>query len=139
MASVSSLIERISRSSDGRLSPTVVDETLLISSVLIHVQKLLNVRQGSVDMLADYGLPDYNDLSNRFPYAINEIRNEIKTCITKYEPRLENIRVTHIQDEDDPLNLRFDITARLMSEYRETTIWFETVLDTAGKVIIKES
>ena len=135
----SSLIERVSLSSERSLNRTVVDETLLISSVLVHIQKLLNVRQGSVDMLADYGLPDFNDLSNRFPYAINEIKNEIKTCITNYEPRLTNIRVTHVQDEEDPLNLRFDITARLMSEYSETNIWFETVLDTMGKVMVKGS
>lgn len=116
----------------------VAEEVMQISKVLVHIQKLLNVRQGSIDMLSDYGLPDFNDLATRFPYAIIEIKNEIKACITKYEPRLVNVHVSHVQDEEEPLSLRFDITARLVTSERETSVWFETVLDSAGKVLVRK-
>ncbi len=132
-----SLVGRITHSDKKSDYSTRLDEAALVDSVLEHLQKLLNVRQGSVEMLHDYGLPDFNDLSHKFPYAINEIQRMIRDCIRKYEPRLTQIRVTHVQDEDDPLSLRYDITARLEMDDRKTNIWFETILDAAGKVSIR--
>lgn len=137
MGNEHSLLERMIMPVIDKRYSIVIDEALQVDSILQHIQKLLNVRQGSVDMLFDYGLPDFNDLSNRFPYAINEIKKEITACIKKYEPRLTQIRVNHVQDEDDPLFLRYDITAKLVINHNKTNIWFETVLDTAGKVSIK--
>ena len=132
-----SLIGRITDSDKESHYSTRLDEAVLVDSVLEHLQKLLNIRQGSVEMLQDYGLPDFNDLSHKFPYAINEIQRMIRDCIRKYEPRLTQVRVTHVQDEDDPLSLRYDITARLEMDDRKTNIWFETILDAAGKVSIR--
>ena len=132
-----SLIGRITDSDKESHYSIRLDEAVLVDSVLEHLQKLLNIRQGSVEMLPDYGLPDFNDLSHKFPYAINEIQRMIRDCIRKYEPRLTQVRVTHVQDEDDPLSLRYDITARLEMDDRKTNIWFETILDAAGKVSIR--
>ena len=132
-----SLIGRITDSDKESHYSIRLDEAVLVDSVLEHLQKLLNIRQGSVEMLQDYGLPDFNDLSHKFPYAINEIQRMIRDCIRKYEPRLTQVRVTHVQDEDDPLSLRYDITARLEMDDRKTNIWFETILDAAGKVSIR--
>jgi len=132
-----SLVGRITDSDKESHYSTRLDEAVLVDSVLEHLQKLLNIRQGSVEMLQDYGLPDFNDLSHKFPYAINEIQRMIRDCIRKYEPRLTQIKVTHVQDEDDPLSLRYDITARLEMDDRKTNIWFETILDAAGKVSIR--
>ena len=132
-----SLIGRITDSDKESHYTTQLDEAVFVDSVLEHLQKLLNIRQGSVEMLQDYGLPDFNDLSHKFPYAINEIQRMIRDCIRKYEPRLTQVRVTHVQDEDDPLSLRYDITARLEMDDRKTNIWFETILDAAGKVSIR--
>ena len=131
-----SLVGRITHSDKECQYSARMDEAVLVDSVLEHLQKLLNVRQGSVKMLHDYGLPDFNDLSHKFPHAINEIQKMIRDCIRKYEPRLTQIKVTYVQDEDDPLSLRYDITACLEIDDRKTNIWFETILDAAGRVSI---
>lgn len=136
-----SLFGRIAHPEDEEKYSTHLDETMLVDSILEHIQKLLNVRQGSVETLFDYGLPDFNDLVRQYPFAINEIKREIKKCINKYEPRLDKIKVEHVYDEDDFINLRYDITARLCinahADKMKTNIWFETILDAAGKVSIR--
>jgi len=136
-----SLLQRIEHPEDENRYNVNLDEEMLIDSVLDHIQKLLNVRQGSVVTVPDYGLPDFNDLVRQYPFAIKEIKREIKKCITKFEPRLSQVKVEHVFDETDPLSLRYDITACLSVdnhfEKKKTNIWFETILDAAGKVSIR--
>jgi len=136
-----SLLGRIEHAEGEIKYSANLDEAMLVDSVLEHVLKLLNVRQGSVETVPGYGLPDFNDLVRQYPFAINEIRREIKICIEKYEPRLTKIKVEHVQDEDDPLSLRYDISACLCVDSHKdksiSNIWFETIMDAAGKVSIR--
>ena len=78
-----------------------------------------------------------DDLVSKFPDAIMEIRKAIKACIEKYEPRLRNVRVEHVPDEENPLSLRYDITAQLFIEETKSKVWFETTLDSDGHVRVR--
>jgi type VI secretion system protein len=82
-------------------------------------------------------MPDFNDLVVQFPEAILEIQRAIKLSIEQYEPRLKNVRIKHVPDDDNPLNLRFEITAQLVTSEGKTALWFETFLDTAGQISIR--
>ena len=117
-----------------RLTP---DADKLAHSVLSHLVRLLNTRQGSSATQPDYGLPDFNDLVTRFPDAINELKREIKRQVEKYEPRLIRVRVNHVADKDQPLSLRFEITAQLLLGEGTADVWFETMLDAAGRVRLR--
>lgn len=132
-----SLLERISFGSESIATNTGFDDSVVVMSIMNHLMKMLNVRHGSVEILSDYGLPDFNGLKSQFPRAINEIRREIQNCIEKYEPRLKKVKVSYVEDRLNPLVLRFDITAELSMVGSECPVWFETVLDSAGRVKIK--
>jgi type VI secretion system protein len=84
-----------------------------------------------------YGMPDFNDMASRFPEAVVEIQRALKTSIEQYEPRLKRVRIKHLPDAADPLHLRFEITAQLVTGEDDAAIWFETALDTSGQISIR--
>jgi type VI secretion system protein len=107
------------------------DET---RSILQHLARLLNTRQGSVSTLPDYGVPD---LTNVPGDSIQEIRQNIEQVlqkvVRKYEPRLAKVRMIMSQSERDAFALRFRIEA-VLAEQEDVPITFETVVSTDGRV-----
>ncbi len=115
----------------GREEPRKV-----IDSVLRHLRRILNTKQGNVLIAEDYGVPDFSDFLNTLPDSIREIEKNIRAAIQKYEPRLTGVRVNFIPQEDDPLSLRFQITARLAMDAK-TQVFLETIVDADGQVEIR--
>jgi type VI secretion system protein len=87
--------------------------TLGADSVIEHLRVLLNTRRGEAPTVPNYGVPDFSDTVHSFPGAITTLQRAIRDTITEFEPRLKNVQVRHVQNEDDVLTLRFEITARL--------------------------
>jgi type VI secretion system protein len=137
MAPERSLFERLARAGEQEGRSRHLSPERAADSVLQHLRKMLNVHQGSVPTLPLYGMPDFNDMASRFPEAIQELKQVLKTTIEQYEPRLKRVRIDHLPDTADPLHLRFEITAQLMTGRGNTAIGFETALDTSGRVSIR--
>jgi type VI secretion system protein len=131
-----SLLERIDRPEEGgyRLQS---DSRRVTESVLEHLRKMLNVRQGSVTTLPDYGIPDLNDLFSQYPDPVPTLRRILKESLEKYEPRLRRVSVRYVRDEDNPLGLRFDITARLAVDDQDAPLQFETLIGDNGRVKVR--
>lgn len=136
MAQERTLLERIDNPQQGGYRLTA-DPHRTVESVLEHLRKMLNVRQGSVCTLPDYGIPDLNSLFMQYPDAVLALRRIIRESLEKYEPRLRRVNVRYIPDEDDPLILRFEITARLAMDEKDSPIRFETVVGDNGEVRVR--
>ena len=136
MAQERTLLERIDNPQQGGYRLTA-DPHKTVESVLEHLRKMLNVRQGSVCTLPDYGIPDLNSLFMQYPDAVLALRRIIRESLEKYEPRLRRVNVRYIPDEDDPLILRFEITARLVMDEKDSPIRFETVVGDNGEVRVR--
>ena len=65
----------------------------LLVSIHDHLIRLLNARQGVLEHLPDYGLPDLDMFYRELPYSEQDIAFSVKSVIEKYEPRLQNVRV----------------------------------------------
>jgi len=128
------LLERLAESDQYSGYSSSINTEHLSRSVLNHLALLLNTRRGSSPLSPDYGLPDFNDMVTRFPDAIVELKREIKKTVELFEPRLTRVRVSHVQDDDNPLSLRYEISAQLVMPGSKSSIWFETTLDDSGKV-----
>jgi type VI secretion system lysozyme-like protein len=61
----------------------------------------------------------------------------IKELIENYEPRLKRVTVSYVPDEDNPLNLRFDITAYLEVDEKDAPLRFETVVGMSGRTQVR--
>lgn len=129
------LLERIrdfSRDQDRR---NEIDTTVLFASVMAHLRRLLNTRQGSAPIDDDYGLADLAELPGSFsPDSVGEIEEKIIRVITKYEPRLTAIRVNVARRQDDSLSLRFEISGRVNVDDCNVPVLFESVVEPSGKI-----
>jgi type VI secretion system protein len=130
-----SLLERL-REPEGERDRSIHENTgRLVESVLANLRRLLNSRHGIASIAADYGIPDLSDVIHNFPEATGKLRLAIKTTIEKYEPRLRRVTVVSVETPDEPLLLRFEIKAELLSGERR--IQFETRIDPSGEVRLR--
>lgn len=118
----------------------------IVDSVIRHLQRILNTKHGNVPIAEDYGTPDFTDFFLTLPKTETnpkkEIEKAIRLTIQKYEPRLQGVRVSLVDQEEgeanlfaDPLTIRFQITGRLVTESK-TQVFFETTVDNDGKINI---
>ncbi|MSN26935.1 MAG: type VI secretion system baseplate subunit TssE [Geobacter sp.] len=131
------LLERIRSMEREPLRRGGDNQRRCIDSVLSHLQRILNTRQGNVPIADDYGVPDFLDFLQTYPESVHEIERNIRNAIDKYEPRLSGASVTYVPDEEDALTLRFQIIASLTMEGGRK-VFFETVVDTDGRIRISK-
>ena len=98
---------------------TVPESGQRLQSVMSNLTRLFNTRQGSIDHLPDYGLPDTSSVYYNAPYAIDGLRQAVKEVVQKYEPRLEKIYVEYQGSETlEDVRVTFLISAQLDSGER---------------------
>jgi type VI secretion system protein len=107
-------------------------------SVVTHLQVMLNSRHGHAPAQPDYGIPDLNEFMFAFPDSITPMRQAIERSIEKYEPRLKNVKAVWVADPDNPLNIRFEITAQLVGEEKNIPVAFATQVGSASSLDVAE-
>jgi type VI secretion system protein len=112
--------------------------TEIVRSVVNHLRKMLNTKQNHAPAHMDYGIPDPSDVAHSLPDAIGTMQKCIRQCIEKYEPRLTNVNVIHVESELDILTLRFQITAQLVHSKERVPIVFDTLVDSSGRIKVKD-
>lgn len=99
---------------DGTPFEAVPENRQRLYSVMGNLTRLFNTRQGSIEHLPDYGLPDTTSAYYEAPYAIDGLRQAVKEVVQKYEPRLRKIYVEHQRSEDqEEMRVQFLISAEL--------------------------
>lgn len=128
------LLQRISLGNEGAKKSLEIDLEKLRYSVLQHLQDMFNTRQGDVPANDQYGLPDFNelDMSDGFEYAMEGIKKAIKKHIELYEPRLAGVRVHFVANVENPMDLMFEIKARLNIKGKISRVRFEASLNNDG-------
>lgn len=137
MAWEKTLLERIDDADAPPRRGEAADPYRVSRSVLDHLERMLNVRQGSVETLPDYGLPDFNDVMARPGAGVGELRKAIKHTVETYEPRLKRVKVRFVPDDTAPLDLRFEITGQVVADGASSPVLFETVFGGSGHARVK--
>ena len=137
MANERTLMERLMKP-DQRPGRSARDrKEHLTESVIWHLTRLLNSRQGCCLIALDYGMPDFNENLGSKNEMQAAFENAIRSTIQKYEPRLRRVVVRLEEDEGPRLNPRFNVTAELVtSDDVSKEVSFSTVMDAAGKLSI---
>lgn len=107
-----------------------------VESIMEHLRDLLNTRQGEAITVPDFGVIDFTDLVHNFPDAIQLLQRSVRATILQYEPRLKNVVVQHVRDED-VLVLKFQISAQLATRTGRGAVRFETQLRAGGHVTVR--
>lgn len=113
------------------------DPKQMIHSVQEHLQRILNTRQGSTPIAEDFGVPDFTNFMSAFPDSKRGVERSLRQTIQKFEPRLQGVRVGFHPQEDDPMSISFQISARLVLEGHKDPVSFESQVDSSGHIKVK--
>lgn len=134
-----SLLQRLKRQADPTGSGrSVYRGEDLESTVVDHLQRMLNTRQGSALTVPDYGIVELSELLHDFPDATGIMQRAIKNSILKYEPRLKNVQVRTIEGElASQMMVYFEISAQLVfPDGGRQPVRFSTSVDQSSNVVI---
>lgn len=82
-------------------------------SIRRHLELLLNCRLDSCRSAPDLGISDFN-ASHLAAHDLHEqIAEAIRGCLQRYEPRLQQTRVSPSANTEDPLQLAFHIAGEI--------------------------
>lgn len=100
------------------------------ASVLHHLSRLLNTREGESPCVPGYGLPALSDVD--LSARGDDLRRSIEHAIAEFEPRLEAVRVKFLPpDPSDLLKLRFEVSGRISTDDERLNVRFSTIADSA--------
>lgn len=112
------------------------DERELIASVERDVEELLNSRQTMLGLEAfpelqksilGFGLPDANIFDLETPQSRHRFARTIEALIDEFEPRVDEVQVSMLEEAEVLNSLQFQIIAKLKIE-SAPTLTFETTL-----------
>jgi type VI secretion system protein len=108
-----SLLERLRdpKADEGRRASDDLDA--LEASILAHLRRMLNSRQGHALVALDYGMPDLSEALRTYPSSLSTVEQAVRASIERYEPRLCDVSVRFVDSEEDILTLSFEIRGRL--------------------------
>jgi type VI secretion system protein ImpF len=142
-----SLIDRlIDPDTMGGSSMPGYDHRQMLDAVRADLEDLLNTRQALDELPAEpevarsivaYGLPELSLVNSAVASDVAALARTVAAVITRYEPRLKNVRVTLIPGGQHPSrSVRLQIEAQL-NVNPAPTIGLETVLElTSGHAVI---
>jgi type VI secretion system protein len=125
------LLERLADLEEDERRTVRANKQRLADSVMRHLQRLLNTRQGHVLTQPEYGMPDFTDCAESLPETLDKVRRAIKNSIEQFEPRLRRVKITHLPSEDS-LNLHFGITGQLVTGKQRLSAFFSTKVSPSG-------
>ena len=107
------LLERLIQREPGSVDEQVASA---LQSIQQHLELLLNSRPDSCRGAPALGLIDFNATALGCADLRTRLAEEIRQCITHYEPRLQQVRVSHserLEPSRDPLILQFQIEGQI--------------------------
>ncbi len=115
------------------------DRQTTIASVLEHLSKMLNTRQGSVPTAMDLGMPDFTGMAGSLTADIlPELEQTLTGVISKYEPRLTEVKVVFEPQPEKSFMLGFKLSAKVRVDDNDVPVVFETVLNSEGHITVME-
>jgi len=109
-----------------------------VHSVMDHLNRIFNTREGSITHLKDYGLPDISEVYRKMPDGLDELRKAIERTVEKFEPRLKRVKVVRKEREKTAAGAaEFKLEFILSGELREGgLVRFQTTFTSTGNSTI---
>jgi type VI secretion system protein len=130
-----SLFEKLAdQYADGTAIGSVPQAYRRAKSIADHLWRMFNTRQGALPHLPDYGLPDISEIYRKLPASLKELETTILSLVTKYEPRLERVRIRPLPTAPNEFRLSFELSASVKGGER---ISFQTSFTTTGETHVQ--
>jgi type VI secretion system protein len=131
------LLERISGWEQGLPRTNRTSADLLLRSVMDHLSRILNTRQGSVQLDPNFGVPDFTNMAGGLEGgSISDIEREIQRVVSQYEKRIGNPKVKAERDGSDPMLIAFSLEGTLATDDRDIPLNISTRVNSSGRVSV---
>lgn len=128
-----SLFERLEIGAPARHITQGPPPEQVLESIKRNVVKVLNTRIGESMSAPTLGLVDLNDAMLGSHDIAMRVKRAIRQCLDVYEPRLEQVMLSVIPDEDSPMNIRFHIRAKINQHAVHDSVEIDLLLDNQRK------
>ncbi|MGH1409521.1 MAG: type VI secretion system baseplate subunit TssE [Aeromonas sp.] len=122
-----SLFDRIRGEGQSPSPRSEIDE--LVESVKRQLEQILNTRPGNCRSAPDLGVIDLNDATQGSADIKGRIREAIRQCIRRYEPRIVHVDVRSPDYQSSPLEMSFLVTAHVRLEHIDHVTSFNVHMD----------
>jgi len=131
------LLERISRWEDSEERRNLPSADILLRSIVKHLQRILNTRQGSVPIDPNFGVPDFTNLASSFKSTLaGQIEADIRQVVERYEPRLRSPSLRMLEERPDALSLSFELVGSVLIDEQEVPVRMSTGIGSQGRIRI---
>ncbi|MDR5837101.1 type VI secretion system baseplate subunit TssE [Caballeronia sp. LZ034LL] len=131
------LLERISGWEQGAVRTNETSTEVLVRSVMEHLSRILNTRQGSVELDPQFGVPDFTNIAGGLEGgSLSDIEEEIQRMVSRYEPRVLNPKVRLQSERSDVMSIRFSLDGTLAVNDREIPLRLSTTVNADGRVTV---
>lgn len=121
-----SLFERIQK--EGEQSPSLSLSEFVLS-IKNNLNNILNTHSGTSQSARELGIMDLNDATSSAADMYQYIAGIIRDCILTYEPRIADVKVLPLPNEQQPLTLFFYVEAMVSYYEYQRVISFNMHLD----------
>jgi type VI secretion system protein len=101
------------------------EDEKLRTSIIENLRMVLSTRQGSVQHLPDFGMPDILQLYFDSGNSIDPVKKEIKDVILKYEPRIGDVQVQKSEFDQETMRISLKIMASIKDDPRKEILLTE--------------
>ncbi|WP_319531159.1 type VI secretion system baseplate subunit TssE [uncultured Cohaesibacter sp.] len=109
------------------------DDSEIMESILHDLRILLNSRRGNCETRPEFGLADFNATENA-TNSVAMIARDVQRQIVMFEPRLRNVSVRPVQDEERRLEYVFHISAELNRDGDAIRVTFDSIMGADGSM-----
>ena len=132
------LLERVAGLGADVQRSHITRAEILVDSILNHLRRILNTRQGSVPIDPLFGVPDFTNLAGSFATGTTgQMIEDMNRMIQRYEPRLRQPQITFAESQDEVLSLAFSITGLIAVDDHEIPIRLTSHVAANGRVSLK--
>ncbi|MBD3321336.1 MAG: type VI secretion system baseplate subunit TssE [Chitinivibrionales bacterium] len=108
---------------------SIAPQSRRVLSIMDHLTRMFNTREGSIPHLEDYGLPDISEIYRKMPDGIEDLQGAIRRTVEKYEPRLKKAKVIRTEPKDKEFKIEFILSGELKEG---GVVRFQTVFTSMG-------
>ena len=109
------------------------DSAEVLRSIKRNIDNILNTRIGESLSSPNLGLVDFNDASLAMVDLSIKVMLSIKHCLEKFEPRLKEIDVCILHDDNQSVTLRFGVSAVIDTSTIHEKVNINLLLDSNKK------
>ena len=130
--SENTLFERLREDRAARDPSMSLDRARLRRSIADNLYRIFSSREMHAPAQLDYGMPDPNTILHAEDGAAL-MRKRLKHCVERYEPRLKDVRVLHIDSAVLGHQIQFTLQATLASDPPEP-ITLDASIEANGRI-----